>query len=212
MKKRVALFLLLLVLLAMTACGSSVKTGDVVQLGGHDWRVLEVQDGKALVLSEKILTTRAYHPEGGEISWAESDIRAYLNGAFLNETFSDAEKDRILETNIENKSNSKYGTGAGDDTVDQVFLLSAKEVEGWLPEASDRIAQHEETGETLLWWLRTPGKGKDYAADITTTGVVDYHGLLVVQAGNNEGVAGTTGDYASNVEGGVRPAMWIIFD
>lgn len=215
MKKSTALFLILLMALLMvllvTACGSSVKSGDLVQLGGCDWRVLDVQEGKALVLSEKILSTRAYHPIGGQISWAESDIRAYLNGEFYSTAFTDEEKTQILESNVENKANNKYGTGAGEDTVDKVFLLSAKEVETYIPESTDRIAQHIETGETILWWLRTPGKGKEYAADVSSTGTVDYHGILVVQAGDNEntGLAGMAGDYASSVDGGVRPALWL---
>lgn len=218
MKKPAAFFLALLTalssLLSLTGCGNSVKVGSTVELGGHEWRVLDVQDGKILILSDKILTTRAYHPSGGQISWEESDIRAYLNGEFYETTFSDEEKVRIIESAIENKSNTKYGTGAGNNTTDRVFLLSAKEVENYIPESADRIARHVETGEIILWWLRTPGKGKEYAVDVNTTGTVDYHGILVVQAGDNEntGLGGMAGDYASSVDGGVRPAMWITIE
>lgn len=212
MKKSIAFLLALMMVL--TACGSkaSVKAGDTVQLGGYDWRVLDVQEGKALLLSEKVLSRRAYHPAGGEITWEESDIRDYLNGAFYESTFSDEEKEQILESALENKSNSQYGTGGGNDTTDKVFLLSAKEVETYIPDSADRIAEDVETGESVLWWLRTPGRGKEYAANVGTTGYVDYHGILVVEAGNNEntGLTGAaSGDYASSVDGGVRPALWL---
>ena len=82
------------------------------------------------------------------------------------------------------------------------------------PRSADRIAQNAETGETLLWWLRTPGKGREYAADVSATGSIDQHGILVVDAGDNEntGLSGMAGDYASSVDGGVRPAMWISID
>lgn len=212
MKKSIAFLLALMMVL--TACGSkaSVKAGDTVQLGGYDWRVLDVQEGKALLLSEKVLSRRAYHPAGGEITWEESDIRDYLNGAFYESTFSDEEKEQILESALENKSNSQYGTGGGNNTTDKVFLLSAKEVETYIPDSADRIAEDVETGESVLWWLRTPGRGKEYAANVGTTGYVDYHGILVVEAGNNEntGLTGAaSGDYASSVDGGVRPALWL---
>lgn len=216
MKKQIAPLVaaLAVLMLFLPGCGNLLKVGDVVQIGGYGWRVLEVRDGSALVLSEKILLTRAYHPAGGEISWAESDIRGYLNGEFYESAFTKKEKTWIQETSVENKSNAKYGTGAGENTVDRIFLLSAKEVETYIPEAENRIAQDVQTGETVLWWLRTPGKGKEYAADVSATGVVDLHGILVVQAGDNEntGLAGMAGDYASSVDGGVRPAMWIRFD
>lgn len=176
--------------------------------------MLAVQEGRALVLSEKILSARAYHPAGGPVSWAESDIRAYLNGDFYSSAFTEEEKSRIIECEVENESNGKYGTDAGENTVDRVFLLSIKEVEAYLPRSADRIAQNAETGETLLWWLRTPGKGREYAADVSATGSIDQHGILVVDAGDNEstGLSGMAGDYASSVDGGVRPAMWISID
>lgn len=214
MKKSIAFLLAVLLALTLAACAgkASVEVGGTVQLGGYDWRVLDVQEGKALLLSEKVLSRRAYHPVGGEITWEESDIRDYLNGTFYQETFSSEEKEQILESALENKSNSQYGTGGGNDTTDKVFLLSAKEVEKYIPDSADRIAKDIETGESVLWWLRTPGRGKEYAANVGTTGYVDYHGILVVEAGNNEntGLTGAaSGDYASSVDGGVRPALWL---
>jgi len=217
MKKSIALLLAVLMIMSLTACGGkkTVEVGETVQLGGHDWQVLDVQDGKALLLSKKVLLTRAYHPSGGEITWENSDIREYLNGDFYEATFTDEEKARIVETNLENKSNSQYGTGAGNDTTDKVFLLSINEAEKYIPDSADRIAENIENDETVLWWLRTPGRGKEYAANVGTTGSIDFHGILVVEAGDNDntGVPGSaSGDYASSPDGGVRPALWLNTD
>lgn len=218
MKKCLVLLLVFTLIFACTACGSiqsqTIVAGDAIEIGGYDWRVLDIQDNKALVLSEKVLLTRAYHPAGGEITWADSDIRAYLNENFYQETFTEEERLCIVESAVENTSNSQYGTGAGVDTVDKIFLLSAKEAEQYLPISEERIAENIETGEVVLWWLRTPGRGKEYAADVSANGSIDYHGILVVAAGDNESVNNqstgkASGDYASSVDGGVRPAMWI---
>ncbi len=211
MKRIAALLLTFVLALSVTACGSKVEVGSAVQLGGHDWRVLAVEEGRMLVLCETVLEARAYHPSGGAITWEECDLRDYLNGDFYEQTFSDEEKDRILEVELANKSNSQYGTGGGNNTIDKVFVLNIKEVEEYIPEVADRIAQ-DANGETVVWWLRTPGRGKEYAAIVDTSGYVYYHGILVVDAGDNEntGLTGAaSGDYASGVQGGVRPAMWI---
>ena len=54
-----------LVFILMNVFGNSSRirasVGDVIQFGGIDWLVLDIQDGKALLLSEKILEERPYH-------------------------------------------------------------------------------------------------------------------------------------------------------
>ena len=42
--------------------------GDIIQFGGHDWRVLDVRDGKALLLSDKIIEKRPYHDEYEDVT------------------------------------------------------------------------------------------------------------------------------------------------
>ena len=61
------------------APASSVSVGDIIKLGGSDWRVLEVKDGKALVIIDIILFTRAFHSQNGEVTWETCDLRQYLN-------------------------------------------------------------------------------------------------------------------------------------
>jgi hypothetical protein len=54
-----------------------IKAGSLLLMDGYLWRVLEVRDSKALVISEIILEQRHFHSysrvalEGDEISWAD---------------------------------------------------------------------------------------------------------------------------------------------
>jgi hypothetical protein len=72
---------------------SAIEADDMIQFGGYDWRVLEVKDGKALILSDKILDRRSYHKSSG--TWETSEIRQYLNGQFYDETFTEGEKNSL---------------------------------------------------------------------------------------------------------------------
>ena len=196
MKKMAALTLSLILALTLAACGGNSpaapsdnnggsQTGGIIQFAGIEWLVLDVRDGKTLILSNEILTNRAYHPEVADITWAESDIRQYLNGEFYESTFSADEKARIAETQLSNKPNQWYGTEGGSDTTDKVFLLSIEEVvkyfgdSGQLANRPDdeglpayfmhdeyspaRIAVNQDTGEAASWWLRSPGGSSNRA-------------------------------------------------
>ena len=206
----------------LAVCGSArAAAGDVIQLGGIEWRVLEVKDGKALVISEKILSKRAYNlPDSGwqwqPVTWEECSLRQYLNGEFYDSTFSNEEKKRIVETTLENNDNPWYGMEGGNDTTDKVFLLSLEEVALYFGDSGGlknrpgdadslkdqfnekRIAKTQD-GEARRWFLRSPGAfyrmcetNHAYAA------CVDKDGDIFV-----------IGDYVTNAHGGIRPALWL---
>jgi hypothetical protein len=68
--------------------------------------------------------------EEGWNSWADSDVRAWLNGEFYQTAFEENERNRILLTHLENDWNyfdeviaGYRGTG-GPDTKDYVYLYS----------------------------------------------------------------------------------------
>ena len=121
-----------------------MEIGGTVNFGGRAWRVLDVQNGKALILSEKILenrvyddynftepwvdcTLRDYRDYNFTSTWADCTLRDYLNGAFFNE-FSSHDKARIAETRITTNNNPWYGRKGGNATNDRIFLLSLEEV------------------------------------------------------------------------------------
>ncbi|MDR0221677.1 MAG: leucine-rich repeat domain-containing protein [Lachnospiraceae bacterium] len=174
------------------------RTGDLIQLDGYSWLVLDVQDGKALVISEYVLEERAYHEDDGDITWAECDLRAYLNGEFYDSLGADI-KARIVETQVVNDRNTKYGTPGGEDTTDKIFLLSIREAETYFSNDSARAA-YDLNGEGALWWLRSPGGRSGSAAFVYGDGVLDVIG---------NGVYGYFVGGGVRYYGGVRPAFWI---
>jgi len=197
------------------------KIGDVVRFGDYDWKVLDVQDGKALLLSEDILEQRAYHPCYEGVTWEKSELRKHLNGDFYN-LFDDADKARIVETGIENSDNSWYGVAGGADCMDKIFILSIEEADRyfgdsgdyrnnqrkkydngkWVVDADGWIFSNENDGARVakigdaasLWWLRTPGYSEFTAAYVSSTGNILPNG-----------------DRVCIGRGGSRPALWVRF-
>ena len=85
------------------------------------------QNGKTLIITEKIIDKRPYNNETIEITWETCDLRKYLNGEFYN-SFSAADRARICDAENENPANPWYGTSGGNSTTDKIFLLSVDEV------------------------------------------------------------------------------------
>jgi hypothetical protein len=104
------------------------QQNEIIQFAGIAWRVLDVVDGRALILSDKVLTRENYHTRGENVTWEKSVLRKYLNGSFYQDTFNAKEQSMIIETKNQNLGNSLFGMSGGDDTLDKVFLLSLEEV------------------------------------------------------------------------------------
>ena len=198
---------------------------DMIQFGAYSWRVLDRQNGKALILSEGIIEKRPYHPYEVDITWAECDLHDYLNG--VNEyhgqgfydRFSPQDKDRIAETRVVTNNNPWHGTPGGKAPNDKIFLLSIEEAVQYLCGIEkenitlylDKNNQEckwgvndqynaariavNESGVADWWWLRSPGDEDYSAAEITDDGSIDITGNLV---------------QAKNI--GVRPALWLIYN
>jgi hypothetical protein len=219
MKRFIALILTLILALTLTACGEGgniYQVGDIIRFGGYDWRVLDIQDGKALILSDKILTKRVYHMSSdSRITWAESEMREYLNSEFIDDIFTSKEKARIAEVSLENKGNQWFEMDDDIQTVDKVFLLSIEEVVRYFGDSgklsnrpgdatyiddmynSARIA-YTTDGTASMWWLRSPG-----ATAIRRDTIVSH--AAHVGPGGGLGITGFEFDYS----GGVRPALWL---
>ena len=107
------------------------------------WRVLEVSNGQALLLADKVLDAQQYNKNYVNVTWETSSIRSWLNGKkstsnqpkidytkrnFINTAFSENEREAISITNVINDNNIEYGTSGGNNTFDKIFLLAESQV------------------------------------------------------------------------------------
>ena len=169
----------------------ATRSVEYMEFGGREWLVLEERDGNALLLLRDVLPERAYHEALVGVTWEDSNIRQYLNGAFLN-GFDQQYRARIIETEVVNTNNADFGTSGGNNTRDYIFLLSLAEANFYFESAAARIARHEGSTVHAVWWLRSPGLQQETAA--------------MVRA---DGELGRTGSGVNATNRTVRPAMWV---
>ncbi|MGN1394422.1 MAG: DUF6273 domain-containing protein [Succinivibrionaceae bacterium] len=176
--------------------GSIVKFGSYIQDNSYaqpiEWRILDYVDGKALLLTDKLIDAKPFNSSGRSNIWEDSTIRSWLNNEFLNTAFTVEEKNKIVVSNINTD---------GRVTKDRVFLLSIDEVEKYFQTNYLRKAyitkyakSHNgyNSGDLGWWWLRSPGNLQDYAASVSIGGGVFGYGNSVL-----------SGIYA------VRAALWV---
>jgi hypothetical protein len=167
----------------------SARIGEIVYFGIFDgkpiaWQVLDVKDGHALLITKSCVARMPYNDEyQTNITWEDCTLRKYLNDGFLN-TFSAAQQENIVKTNVINKDNAEYGTIGGNDTIDKIFLLSIDEKMVLDP----RNAKYQ--GKIEWWWLRSISRD---GGPVHTY----YYGGIDFNGANP--------DYAW----GVRPALWL---
>ncbi len=239
-KDLMKLFLLLLACLLVTVSSCFAENlspkenypavGDIVTFGRYEqdnnlkngpepieWIVLDVQDGKALLLSRYGLDEQPYNKKEISITWEDCTLRAWLNEDFVNAAFTHEEWYAILVTDVDNSSSQGYSvwsTNGGYNTRDEIFLLSYAEANRYLGVARDDYSHmrsrlkptayanrkgfppavyHPMTAEgdiSWWWWLRSPGDDQDNAASVNQNGLLDWNSVF------SEG-------------GCVRPAFWL---
>ena len=172
------------------------KVGDIVQFGSYeqdgdesngkeaiDWRVLAVDGKRAYVVSEKALDAHAFNFDSDKGNdWDSSDLKAWLEGDFASEAFSDSDK-KVIN---------------GEPT-----LLSVDEANQYFQSDDDRICYPTQQalndgawtwGQiSTSWWLRSPGDHSYDAAVVFGDGTVNSGGI---------GVSSSSGC-------SVRPALWV---
>lgn len=184
----------------------------VIRFGQHDYKILEVQGNKALILAHNVLKNLPYHDTFEETAWVRCSLRSYLNESFYQQ-FSDEEKARILDTPLPSMNNPWFGTDAGKSTTDKIFVLSVEEVVRYFGDSQQLQDKNKHTkyfindafnnvrktfnlnNERSCWWLRCPGNSKFFATHVMNDGRISIGGDFV----NRQN--------AFNI--GVRPAMWI---
>jgi hypothetical protein len=183
----------------MTIGNGEARLGGHIWFGGMLWRVLDIQDGKALILSEYSVRGVSHNVRVPNATWESSQVRRQLNNDFIEQNFTDEEKGRIAETIVVTSDNMHYGTSGGGDTTDRVFLLSIEEVIQYLSDPHDRMLHFARRREGNMehrasqWWLRSTGAYTVHGAFVGTRGEVNTAGLGV----NSSTIS-------------IRPALWLI--
>lgn len=193
------------------------QAGDTVLFGTYqqdgrsadpvEWKVLDVQGNKALLLSSRGLDCLPYNESYTQITWATCTLRTWLNTTFFNTAFTQEERNAIVETSVDNSAsqgNSAWSKKGSANTMDKMFLLSYAESNQYLKTYADRVCTATEyaishNADTHLmddgvsyafWWLRSQGEKNSHAA------YINFEGECYSNAVGNSYIS-------------VRPALWI---
>ena len=195
----------------------SLASCETVVLGKYhdidlEWIVLRTNEqGEKLLLSKYVIDARLYNeiepgdPGRDNQSWDTSTLRGWLNTDFIENSFDEFEKKGIIQSYEANGNNKKFHTKGGDNTYDNVFVLSIDEAEAYFASDEDRKAKPLEDPASYdelwvdedgycSWWLRSPGCEAGYGANVRSNGFVYLRG-----------------DDRNIFRLGVRPAMWVSF-
>lgn len=99
-----------------------MQVGDKIVFGRYEWRVLDIQNHAALIITEDIVEKRPYHDSYKDITWADCQLRKYLNDAFYNK-FNEADKSRIISVTNKNLNNPWYHTNGGSRYTRQHIFI-----------------------------------------------------------------------------------------
>ncbi len=203
---------------------NSVSIGDIVSFGRFEqdglstdgdedisWIVIGKDNGKTLLLSEKILSVKPFDDNSGE--WATSELRKWLNNDFYSSVFSSTESKKICLTSLNNQTITDIGIFGNGSTEDKVFLLSYDEVNQYLNE-STRTA--DITTYALMvssssrnngWWLRSIGANSDNCAGVVYS---DGSWSMPEKQFFLDSTYVSSSSYSVSVDFvGVRPAIWV---
>ena len=203
---------------------TDMMTGETVFFGRYpqgpnseimpiEWRVLDVQDGRALLLSQYILDVRPFAGEDGNRFWGFCGLRGWLNREFLHRAFTPGETERIAQS--ENPDYDDHDVfvwelfemeDTTDGIRDRVFLLSYTDVQRYFPGEQEGFLSGASAGATewvyhqyedeadpmgMCYWLRSASAQSDIAYIVSP---VDSVGAAMGVQWNRHGV---------------RPAIWI---
>lgn len=164
-----------------------ISVGDHLTFGNYpqstdepepiEWRVLDVERGKALLISEYLLDAHRFDDNSND--WKTSEIRAWLNDDFLNNAFSSDEQKLLVKI-----------------SGDKVSLLSYEEFDEYnsynrhakpTAYAKRHGAGYDRSMNTGWWWLRSSPSyniRQNRAATINPDGYFDVECSSVDSSGD----------------------------
>lgn len=177
--------------------GNTANGSEVIE-----WIVLDKQNDKVLLISDKLLDYVPYNEEAKAVTWSNCSLRNWLNNDFYTTAFAPQERAKIALSNNSNPANSTHKTDGGKSTNDRVFSLSADEAQQYFSSGTAMAAYTTEFARRQgyaassdgkdYWWLRTPGQSGEYAMDVAAEG-----GIV------------TMGNSVTNNSVAIRPAVWV---
>ena len=198
----------------------NLRVGDKIPFGRYPqgangeieplmWRVLAVESGRALLITDKLIDCVRYHETDTKVTWETCSLRRWMNNEFINKAFSSSEQMLIVTVTIPNQKSGIFGLKEGNSTSDKIFALSINEAKKYFHNDNDRMAAPTgyakkqgcwtrdiyslPTGEKPgWWWLRSPGYVSNLAAYVYAGGCIELHGL-----------------YVNILKVAVRPAFWL---
>ena len=204
---------------------TGMKVGDTIIFGRFEqdgnpdngaepieWIIIDIQGNKALLLTKYALDEKPYNTDYTEVTWEDSWVRNWLNTGFYMDAFNKTEQSAIQTTLIDNspsQGHPEFSTSGGNDTEDEIFLLSYHEAfEQYFSRDKERMCtatryafkkdlvatsdNYKVNGSNAMeWWLRSPGAGQKQALYVAGRGICSLHGLYV------------------NKYAGIRPALWV---
>ena len=195
---------------AATVTFGSYPQGEDGEVAPIEWLVLEEQEGRKLLLSRRCLCATPFSEAYAGTTWAGSTLRAWLNGEFLSDAFTDEEMSRIESVEVSNPGDQGRGTEDEETTVDKIFVLGLEDAAAYLGAPADvdddlphNLAIASATGHAVrqgvwrssetggsAWWLRSQGDKPNYRSIVRSDGRT------------------TTECDDANCYIGVRPALW----
>ena len=156
------------------------------------WQVLAKEADGVYVMSKSLLDSQAYHNVYEDTTWENCTLRTWLNDGFYNAAFSEGEKDKIVSYTHENEDHPSYNTEGGNNTTDNLWVLSYSDAIntnfGFSSDKNNydeaRRAQGTDYAESQglwvsttntypgnsEWWLRTPGSNSNEACGVYNNG------------------------------------------
>ena len=185
---------------------NTIDNFDYIKLGKYkgvdlEWLVLSAKDGEALVISKYVIKSIQYAEQDkkGLLDnwWLISNVRDWLNRDFYNETFTDSEKDIIIEKGgnpLPPMNHPEKVTILDDGQIKKYFGEKDKKVISnhtktkLLPGLSDEAIDLE--NGYVPYWTKTDHKDK-------------------ISAVKSSGELGSDGYPPTYQKIGVRPAIYI---
>ena len=159
-----------------------------------EWLIISEDANKKLLISKNILFPSVFNTYDIITTWEDSNLRRHLNNNFYASSFTEREREKILQTRVIVDKNELFGTGLGSATEDKIFILSNTELERYLKSNKESVCGKiaSKLDCTNYYWTRTSGYSNYDMCCVDFLGQINKYGYA-----------------ATAKRTGVRPAMWI---